>query len=148
MQKYIEQLLEDLQASFHNLPDYETFKILFGDPEDMDEPVGPEKTIAEWFGIDLEWFPRADRLSKAQMDSISDELLSFWDEEDDMHTWLNSIPSEIRYEAILDFFSSKARYDGMGRFYTKAPETEEEWEEFLSGLGNPFDDFGFIDDLF
>jgi len=148
MQKYVEQLLKDLQDSFNNLPDYETFKILFGDPEDTDEPIGPERTIAEWFEINLDWFPEADKLTTGQMDSISAELLSFWDEEDEMHAWLNTIPSKVRYEAIVDFFSSKAQYDGMGRFYTKGPDSEEEWEEFLSDLTNPFDDFGFIDDLF
>jgi len=114
MQRYVDQLIEDLEKAAkkpHTIPYIEP-------PEGFDEDLfipelalTPYKTIEEWTGIDQISFPHSFRLSDEQVSII---LLAIFKLLDSFNLKLvdrtDDIPNEILYDVLVEYWSDYVQY--------------------------------------
>ncbi len=95
MQRYYEQLLQDLGDALGNLPSFSDFEAEYDDIYDEDEETGfweeeeedledieanegEKKPLAEWFGVPAEMFPDIEQLSTEMVIEVVRAIEKLW----------------------------------------------------------------------
>lgn len=114
MEKYIEQLIEDLEelaSSSHEMPYIESPPHLEEAPDIAELALVPYKTILEWTGLDPDIFPDMTQLNAAQCKSVNEAIFKVFQA---FHIDLIDIPkdisSEILYDALITNWDQYVQY--------------------------------------
>lgn len=109
MKKYIEQLLNDLEAAKKKKPAKPNIKALYPDHPALDYgldyiaewEMAPQVLMAELFGIAANQFPPAEKLTGKQMVLLVDKILELWFVFNFDTIIPDGVPIEIVYSAII-----------------------------------------------
>jgi hypothetical protein len=115
MQKYVEQLVADLDAAKANRPEKPNVRVLYPDHPALDYGLD---YIAEWecapqipmndlFGIDAVVFPDAERLTDAQVEQLVDAILSLWGYYNFAADVYDDVPIHLVYKALVNKWKNK-----------------------------------------
>jgi len=107
MQKYIDQLLEDLQEAKNFLPSTEHYKYIFSPDENIPTP---EKNIEEWLGVDQIVFPPKERLNKRQMKQLVTGITDLWQAFNFIADFPDKMPIDKQYELLLTYWNESLPY--------------------------------------
>ena len=102
MQKYLTQLLEDLEAAANNPPQATYIEIpphLESLPDAAELALVPFKPISEWTGIDQKVFPEMIQLSANQMEKLNQAIFRVLES---IHVEIIDLPEEIPPERLYD----------------------------------------------
>lgn len=114
MQKYLDQLISDMQmigekAKANLIPD-EVF-----DPVKMMElEESPEQTMGFWFGLSQENFPASDRLNEQQLDQMAIEFEELWGAFGFYPDFPDKLPSKLKYELMREYLNEPCQYWAKG----------------------------------
>ena len=110
MQRYVEQLIEDLEAAKVNIPegpDYEpTCKVL----KQIMGHGNAERSIEEWTGIDPIVFPPKQRLNTFQLHIIVDAIVDLWDAFNFIADFPAGMPIDIKYQLLVRHWTEDVVY--------------------------------------
>lgn len=120
MQKYLTQLLNDLIDAGNHPPEKMDYKLLYpdhpaADPEYegvMDYMIeweyAPEWKMDDLFGIEVERFPPADKLTEEQMTELVSYIIELWgDFNIQPHIPDTNPPSKVVYKVLLEYWKNK-----------------------------------------
>ena len=102
MQKYLTQLLEDLEAAANNPPQATYIEIpphLESLPDAAELALVPFKPISEWTGIDSKVFPEMIQLSANQMEKLNQAIFRVLES---ILVEITDIPEDIPPERLYD----------------------------------------------
>lgn len=106
MQRYIQQLIEDLDEVANNPPHspyIEPPPHLEGDPETAELALVPFRTIEEWTGIKQEVFPDLTQLRGDQWGKVNETILRVYAS---LHLELIDAPPDIPPEALYEVLTT------------------------------------------
>ena len=111
MQRYVDQLLEDIEKLMKEKAPYETHQYTEAEVEMMEEFEdtmihGDGIHLAEYCKIEMEHLPPMDELSSAQVQLLYDGLIRLLNYYNFFPEYHDIIPVEIRYEALRDFWET------------------------------------------
>ncbi|WP_154657206.1 hypothetical protein [Hugenholtzia roseola] len=131
MEKYLAQLIEDLQAAAHKplpIPDYKT---LHPDHpaleyEGLDYIVAWENTkyspIVELFGIPHEAFPPPEKLTEAQVEQLVEVIFEFFHQRQvEISTPDTDPPKELIYKALCNYWKEGS--------FALLPQDKDSWTQ-------------------
>ena len=113
LQRYIDQLLTDIEVATNNVPaSYHTWE------EQADEEFGllpwmedadnaPKKSLEEWSGLKKEQFPPESRLTDAQISVLLEAIKKMLDAYNCSAVFQISVPERIQYRVIRARFNQK-----------------------------------------
>jgi hypothetical protein len=135
MEKYITQLLADLEkAKDHLPPDYDVQIMnpddpaleygLIGVAEYLNSPYYPLENI---LGIKAEWFPPANKLNVPQIKALVTKLTALWSAFNYHADFPKKLPVDIRYRLMVEKLKEETQYvsDGFIGFEFCHYEPEE-----------------------
>ena len=114
MQKYLDQLIEDMQiignkAKSNLIPD-EIF-----DPAKMIQlEESAEQTMSFWFGLSQECFPPSDKLNEQQLDEMALKFEEMWGAFGFFPDFPDKLPSKRRYELMREYLNHQCQYWAKG----------------------------------
>lgn len=114
MQKYLDQLIEDMQmignkAKSNLIPD-ESF-----DPVKMMEmEESPEQTMGFWFGLSQECFPPSDKLNEHQLEQMTIEIEELWGAFGFVPDFPDKLPARRKYELMREYLNQPCQYWAKG----------------------------------
>lgn len=112
MQRYIDQLIEDLrQAKNHVPPEPKLSK----DYEEFEEQMfaietAPDIPAKKLFGVAFHELPPPEKLTDAQMQQLIDAIADTWEAFNIDIYFIDEIPLPLRYEIVRDEFASDIHY--------------------------------------
>lgn len=113
MQRYVEQLLEDIAAAKANLPvffddyDEEDYYML---PAHLEAEEAPYQKLKDWLQLEPIIFPPADRLSTLQIMKILDGLVSLMKHFNYILNFPSSVPPALRYSVFIKELDKNTPY--------------------------------------
>lgn len=110
MQKYLNQLIEDMHLAATRVP---LSKIPEGtfDADYMEELEEMEdEPMSFWFGLEKEQFPSSDRLTTYQLELMAGELEKLWTAFSFEPDFPERLPAKRRYELMRDYLEHKCTY--------------------------------------
>ncbi|MCP3932252.1 MAG: hypothetical protein GY705_24535 [Bacteroidetes bacterium] len=115
MRKYVNYLVQDIAVVKSSLPAdvFYDYVVPFSEEDDLSLSFKP---LGEWYDLQQEVFPPANRLSEKQMEMISEALLDLW-ETLGFRDYIYTISVEKRYVSLIEMLKAKTKYDGFGVFY-------------------------------
>lgn len=118
MQKYLNQLIEDMRlASLRvpqsKIPDGEFDPDYMMELEDMEE-----QPMSEWFGLEKEQFPPSDRLAPDQLELMAHEFEELWGAYSFDPFFPEGLPAKRRYELMRDYLDHKCTHWPGGWIHT------------------------------
>ena len=123
MQRYVDQLIEDLEGiaeEQHTIPYIEPPPELEEFPDISELALIPYKTIEEWTGIDQIRFPHSFHLSDEQISLILSAIFKLLDSfEIELVDKPNDIPNEFLYDILVDSWVDYVQY---------LPSSSFDWE--------------------
>jgi hypothetical protein len=120
MEKYIAQLIEDLQAaeSVSINPMYleldDEMECLRGSIEYLE---GPSITFEQAFEIEKARFPPPEKLTPAQMQNIADAILSLWQAHNFYADIPKGLPVNLVYVLLVDKWNEEVQYVSRGEVH-------------------------------
>ena len=118
MEKYINYLVADIQQAARNLP-VRPYLDLDSDAEDLrgiiEYESTPEKPMQEWFKLSKENFPPVNKLSKAQLELLVDQLLKLWKAYRFEPFLPEGLPAEITYNLLVGSLEKPVIWVSQGR---------------------------------
>ncbi len=114
MDKYLQQLLQDLQLATQKItwsyPLSQTDVAALEDwiPDTEEEKTAPRISLEEWTGIQQSQFPPADRLSDEQIDLLYAAIKKMLAAYNYHATFLFSLPTRTKYEVVRTHFKQEA----------------------------------------
>lgn len=128
MQKYIQQLLDDIADATEMASDYFPVKSDWLDwiPESEESNTAPIRNLEEWTGIKGEMLPPANMLNEVQLKFLLDALIKMLEAYNCLFVLQIHVPDLIQYECIRQNFNQDARVKQwhMGFFEYCNPGTE------------------------
>lgn len=112
MQKYISQLLSDIEYARVNLSLPFTEKqtdFLYWISDEEEERTAPVRNLQEWTGITAEMMPPAERLSSEQMNQVLEALKKLLDACNWSFVLQTRAPENIQYETIRQNFDQEVK---------------------------------------
>ena len=106
MERYIAQLIEDLETAAKNPPTpvyFETPPHLAEAPDIAELALVPFKTIEEWTGIKQEVFPVFDQLHEGEWERVNDAIFKVFDS---LNIQLIDAPADIPPEMLYDVLTT------------------------------------------
>lgn len=114
MQRYIQQLIEDLEEAAKNppaLPFIEPPPHLGNDPVVAELALVPFKPISEWTGIDAKVFPEMILLSGDEAILVNQAILQLLESlQIEIIDMPADIPPEFLYEVLIDHWNEYVQY--------------------------------------
>lgn len=110
LQRYITQLLEDIQTATQNVPEpwyplEEETDDEFGVLPWMEDPENaPTKSLEEWTSLKKEQFPPESRLTDAQVSSLLNAIKGMLDAYNCSAVFQIEVPERIQYRVIRERF--------------------------------------------
>jgi hypothetical protein len=114
MQKYVEQLLADFEASKLNLPKPLDYSLLYPDHPAANSDMAyviewenaPEQTMSELFDISWERLPPVEKLTEEQIVLLLNGMIELWETYSflphDAHN--DDLPAHLRYKAMANYW--------------------------------------------
>ena len=105
MERYIEQLINDLRASACRVPD-EDLSVFFGEDEDNlpfseDYQHGPKRKLSDIVGIPSMSFPPEDQLSDSQTETLANEMELLLKAYYFYPDFPKGVPGRLRYRQLV-----------------------------------------------
>jgi len=118
MQKYVNQLIEDIKGAVEHIPpplnealiDKERYPI----PYLYEWENAPEQKMSDMFQLEKIQFPPASRLTNAQMEQIIDAILELWEAYNFGWSIPNDIPIPRIYELLVNELDENHQYLSHG----------------------------------
>ena len=110
MQRYIEQLIEDLDRAAENPPDPEYIEVpphLDNNPDIAELALVPFKPISEWTGIGSEVFPVVIDLSWEEWKKVNEAILRVFES---LHIELVDAPEDLPPEMLYEVLTTNWDY--------------------------------------
>lgn len=118
MQKYLNQLIDDMHHAATQVPQSRIMKGEF-DPSYMMELEDMEELpMSEWFGLSKELFPPANRLNAEQHTLMADEFEKLWGAFSFDPYFPEGLPARRRYELMRDYLDHKCTHWPGGWIHT------------------------------
>jgi len=114
MQNYLTQFLHDLKGAQNNKPVKPNYKVLYpdhpaNDPEYeghldyiMEWEMGPQYDADDLFGISVDAFPPAERLTESQQQSLVEAILELWQAFNIVADYPDEVPVTALYNALVN----------------------------------------------
>lgn len=110
MQKYINQLIEDMHLAATRVPQATFTEATFDANYMMElEEIG-EEPMSFWFGLEKEQFPPSERLTPDQLELMANELEKLWNAFSFEPDFPEGLPAKRRYELMRDYLEHKCTY--------------------------------------
>ena len=112
MERYFEQLLEDIRESIEEfkLTDegktYELWEFLSEEEEEMTAPI---RNVQDWTGISQEILPPSELLTKEQLHLLLKELMKLLDACNCHFVLQFDVPEDLQYETIRNNFDQEVK---------------------------------------
>ena len=117
MEKYIQQLTEDIRACKQNIPPKPYIKVTEG-MECMRYAIEWEnaasKPMKEWLGIDTSMFPGEEKLSDSQIQSLVKEMTELWQAFNFYPDLPEGLPGRIAYKLMVDHLDEPVAWVSEG----------------------------------
>lgn len=110
MERYMQQLMEDIETARQNLPQlWQEAEVDICDwlSQEEDERQAPRKTVAEWTGIQQAQLPPADRLTPEQLHSLMQALSKLLDDINCSFVTLIAVPEVIQYQTLRQMWEQE-----------------------------------------
>ena len=110
MEKYLTYLIEDMHQAAQRVP---LSKIPEGDfdPDYMLElEESPDRKMSDWFGLSIDQFPKSDRLTLSQLETMADEFENLWMAFSFVPEFPEKLPSKRRYELMREYLEEKCQH--------------------------------------
>jgi len=130
MDKYIEQLIDDMREAAKNLPPVPDFDL----PEEMEFLQGvmeweeaDYKPMQEWFGLEKKHFPPSDSLNDVQIKLMVSEILNLWQAFNFYPTLPDNLPDRLTYDILVKYLEEPVQWisEGMSGIEFCDYETDE-----------------------
>ncbi|MEM1120003.1 MAG: hypothetical protein AAGJ18_06105 [Bacteroidota bacterium] len=112
MEKYLQQLLQDLQYATEHVswPYPEKESVSLGDwiSEEEEEKTAPRIQLEEWTGIQQAQFPPAHLLTDAQIDRLYQAIDNMLTAHNYHATFMFSMPTRTKYQVVRQHFQQEA----------------------------------------
>ena len=110
MEKYLQQLLEDIAHANKNIdwPYYDKPYIWDWMPDEEEDNTAPRRPLEEWTGIRKDQLPPDGQLDDAQIHLLLEALKKMLDAYNWMWVTQIEVPQRIQYRAIRDNFDQEA----------------------------------------
>jgi hypothetical protein len=134
MQKYVDQLIEDLEKAKGNKPDKPNVNILYPDHPALDYGLDyiaewectPRIPMAELTGLDQDNFPPADKLTETQMEAICDKILQVWQEFNLYADFPEGLPAITKYQLLRKRWGEDVQYISEGNCHLEFCEYDHQ----------------------
>jgi hypothetical protein len=112
MQRYIDQLIEDLREARKHVPSEPKFS---EDYEEFEEQMfaietAPDVPMKKLFGVGYEELPPPAKLTEEQMQLLIDAILDAWEAFNCSVDFPENVPLKLKYELIRDEFADSIHY--------------------------------------
>jgi len=112
MQRYIDQLIEDLRKAKNHVPSEPKFS---EDYEEFEEQMfaietAPDVPMKKLFGVSYEELPPPERLTDSQMQQLIDAIVDTWEAFNCSADFPENVPLKLKYELIRDEFADPIHY--------------------------------------
>ena len=136
MQRYIEQLIEDIQNA-KKRPRPPKMEL----PPELEFVRGAEEylhgelfEIGKLFGLEKKQFPPAEKLNTKQIQFLNKEITELWKDFNFIPDFPEGLPEKNKYNLFIDYLEHKTTYSSVGylhfEFCTYDPESCPFPEEF------------------
>ena len=112
MQRYINQLIEDLRAAKNQVPpepklseDYEEFEKQMFEME-----TSPSIPMKQLFGISYDELPPPEKLTEEQMQQLIDAIFETWAAFNCSAEFPDDVPIKLQYDLVRDQFADPIHY--------------------------------------
>ncbi len=154
LQRYITQLLEDIQVATQNVPepwyplDEETddeFGVLpwMEDPENA-----PTKSLEEWTSLKKEQFPPESRLTDTQVSSLLTAIKKMLDAYNCSAVFQIEVPDRIQYRVIRERFRQEVPMLKANYFFFKLCDKKDKKDRSTCILGEKYCHCNFFEAFF
>ena len=122
MEKYVRQLLTDLQEAKSRKPEKPNVRVLYPDHPAIEFgldyiaewEMNPYIPIPELLGIQTIEFPNVEKLTKIQIEELVDGILELWQEFNMYADFPNKLPVDIKYKVLLSYWNESVQYISKG----------------------------------
>lgn len=125
MEKYIQQLLEDIEVAHYNLPDTPDIGILYPDHPALEYGLDH---IAEWkcapyqpfeklLGLTADQFPPIEKLRHDEIELLVEKLLQLWAAFNFHADFPNDLPNYLKYQLMINKLSEEVQYVSSGTIH-------------------------------
>jgi hypothetical protein len=117
MQRYVEQIIEDMRQATENLP-AKPYLELSEDDECLRGVMEYESTVTkpmqEWLGIDKACFPPAAKHTQKEIELLVEEILKLWKFYNFEAILPKNLPKDIAYKMLVDYFDKSVIHVSEG----------------------------------
>lgn len=122
MQKYVTQLLEDLEnAKLHEPPSYNV-KIMHPDEPALDYGLtgvaeflhSPMYVMEDIFEIKTEWYPPIEKLTEEEVKSLVQKTIELWSAFNFYPSFPSDLPTHIQYTMLVNRMKEESQYVSDG----------------------------------
>lgn len=112
MQRYIEQLIEDLREAKKHVPPIAQFSDDYDKFEEQMLAIetAPDVSVKKLFGLSYEELPPPERISTAHIQQLIDAIIDTWTAFNITIILPEDIPLKLKYELFRDQFSDPIHY--------------------------------------
>lgn len=110
MQKYLDQLIEDMHLAATQVPQSAISESTFDVEYMMELEEMEEEPLSFWFGLEKEQFPSSDRLTEDQLKLMAYEFEKLWASFSFEPDFPEGLPAKRRYELLRDYLEHKCTY--------------------------------------
>ncbi len=146
MQRYIEQLIEDILEAKKTPRPPKMFL-----PQELEMFRGPEEylhgkqyEIGKLFGLEKKQFPPIEKLNERQIKLLVKEIIKLWEVFNFIPDFPEGLPEKIKYNILVEYLEHKTTYVSEGNnhfeFCTYDPESCPFPEEFCTCKDFEIDD--------
>lgn len=122
MNRYIEQLIEDLRKAAENAPHLNEIETNLTTDEEFARHIedverylhGEQEKLSEIIGVPLKMLPSADKLNKHQLRILTQELIKLLNDWNFYPDFPDNLPDDMKYKALLDVWESDQVYMSSG----------------------------------
>lgn len=134
MEKYVAQLLEDLERVKSNKPDKPNVHILYPDHPALDYGLdyiaewecAPMVLMAELLGFPQEKLPVVEKLTEKQATAINEKILEVWLEFNFYADFPDGLPELTKYKIIRNKWEEDVHYVSEGMYHFEFCDYEPE----------------------
>jgi hypothetical protein len=122
MEKYVQQLIEDLEKAMHNNPP--NYDVCLHNPDDpalehgltgvaafLNSPLYP---LEEILGIQSAWFPPIEQLNDRQIDTILEKLYTLLEQFNYIPDFPENLPEKKQYLMLISQLKEETQYVSTG----------------------------------
>lgn len=112
MEKYLQQLTQELRAAHDRQPPRVDYRLFYPEYSHLPDELAyiaeweqaPLRTLPDLFGIAAEQFPPDDRLTDQQCADLLDEILKLWQKWSIYTIFPDQAPARLCYRVITDIW--------------------------------------------